>query len=372
MRWALIGAAVAMTLVVAVGGWALLRRTGCHPGRPGCATGAAATASGQVGIAADGGAAVGSAGAAPSPSDSVSASPGLSSSSKPATGKPSPNGPAGPGTTGGGGAGCVGPSCAFPNAATTGPPAGALARHDGDISIKDNGAVLDRWDLHGSLDIYANNVTVSNCRVTSSNWWAINLRPGFTGLKVLHCTLLGLVGKGMDNGGENYAVSNMGNGTVEVGWCDVAEFGNALSMGHGNIHDNYVHDLSAFITQSGSWQHTDAVISDGGDSAGLIIRHNTLLNQTRVDQGASAAIGLYADNGAVQNTTVDRNWLAGGAYALYGGGKGATNIKVTDNVFSTQFWPNGGYYGMVTAWNAAGAGNLWSGNVTSAGAVVQP
>ncbi|MFD0631902.1 hypothetical protein ACFQ9X_10025 [Catenulispora yoronensis] len=103
-----------------------------------------------------------------------------------------------------------------------------------------------------------------------------------------------------------------------------------------------------------------------------MIRHNTLINEDPIDKGASASVGLFADDGPVANTTVDDNWLAGGSYAFYGGDAGAHNIKVTNNVFSTEVHPNGGYYGFVAKWNASGAGNVWSGNKTSDGHVVTP
>jgi hypothetical protein len=267
---------------------------------------------------------------------------------------------------------CTGRACGYPNASNTGPGTRALTRHDGNISIRDNGAVISEWDLHGSLDIYANDVTVTDCRITSTNWWGVNLRPGFTGLKITRCMVTATPGKGLDNGGSDYAVSNMGSGSIEVAWNDISQFGNPISMGHGNIHDNYIHDLAAFVNLSGEYQHTDAVISNGSDTAGLVIRHNTILNQTKVEQGGTAAVGLFADTGPVSNTTVEDNWLAGGAYAVYGGGAGATGIRVVGNVFSTQYWPNCGFYGAVAAWNAGGAGNVWSNNVTSEGTPVLP
>jgi hypothetical protein len=262
--------------------------------------------------------------------------------------------------------------CAFPHAGNTGPRTKATAARSGNQSIRTSGTVISGWNLTGSLDIYANNVTVTNCTIKSSNWWAVNLRPGYTGLKVTHCRISDTPGKGPDNGGSNYAVSNMGAGTIEVGFNDISGFGNVLSMGHGSIHDNYVHDLAAFVTQSGEWQHTDGVISDGDDKGGLVIKHNTVLNQTPINKGATAAVGLFADDGPVENTTVQNNWLAGGAYVLYGGSKGATNVKILDNVFSTQFHPKGGIYGFATAFDRSGSGNEWSNNRTSEGAVVQP
>lgn len=263
-------------------------------------------------------------------------------------------------------------ACGFPDAATTGPRLSMKPHRTGAMTIKDNGTVISRWDITGSLDVYADDVTVIDSRVTSDNWWGINLRAGHHGLRVLHTTVTAVPGKGPDNGGVDYAVSNMGDSLVEVGWCDVSVFGDALSMGQGNLHDNYVHDITPFRNLGGEWQHTNAVISDGGSESGLTIAHNTLLNPTPVDRGASGAIGLFSDTGAVTNVTVRDNWLAGGAYTLYAGGEGATGVKVTGNVFSTQYHPGSGGYGPVAAWNAGGRGNVWSDNRMSDGRPVTP
>lgn len=260
----------------------------------------------------------------------------------------------------------------FPDARTTGPRVTLTPHATGNLSIRTDGTVIKGWDITGSLDIYANDVTIVDSRITSANWWGVNLRPGYGGLRVLHSTLTAVPGKGPDNGGVDYAVSNMGTSSVEVGWCDISVFGNALSMGQGNLHDNYVHDLVPFRNTGGEWQHTDAVISGGGNKGTLVVRHNTLLNPVPVDRGASAAIGLFADTGHVSQVVVDGNLLAGGAYALYGGGPGASGIRVTGNVFSRRYHRNSGAYGAVTAWNEGGAGNVWRGNRFSDGTPIVP
>ncbi|MFF4689769.1 hypothetical protein [Streptomyces sp. NPDC001307] len=268
---------------------------------------------------------------------------------------------------------CASPSaCGFPDARTTGPRTALKPHKTGYLAVRTNGLVIRGWDITGSLDIYADDVTVIDTKITSDNWWGINLRPGYHGLRVLHSTITAVPGKGPDNGGVDYAVSNMGASSIEVGWCDVSVFGDALSMGQGDLHDNYVHDIVPFVNQGGEWQHTNAVISGGGNTGRLTIRHNTLLNPTSLKQGASGSIGLFADTGVVRNVTVDHNWIAGGAYALYGGDKGATGIQVTDNVFSTQYHPASGGYGVVAHWNASGAGNVWRNNRMSDGRPIQP
>ncbi|WP_344666642.1 hypothetical protein [Catenulispora yoronensis] len=247
-----------------------------------------------------------------------------------------------------------------------------LTPKHGDQEVTTDNAVISGWDLTGSLDVYANNVTIIDSRITSKNWWAINLRKGYTNLRVLHTTLIGTSTGGIDNGGADYGVSNNSDGSFEVGWCDISQFGAAVSTGHGNVHDNFAHNQAMFINLGHEWVHTDSIISSGDDTGGLVIRHNTLINEDPIDKGASASVGLFADDGPVANTTVDDNWLAGGSYAFYGGDAGAHNIKVTNNVFSTEVHPNGGYYGFVAKWNASGAGNVWSGNKTSDGHVVTP
>jgi len=365
------GLALALVLTVLVGSCS---KAGEHDGAlcPGTPAGACTPSSPRApgtggGPTRTGRSASGSASPAASPSPSGSASePSTRSGSAPAgaagTGGPTPLP-----------RGCPSPgACGFPDAASTGPRIPLTPHRTGALEVTTNGETISGWDITGSLDVYADNVTVIDSRITSTNWWGVNLRPGYYGLRILHSTITAVPGQGPDNGGEDYAVSNMGDSSVEVGWSDISVFGNALSMGQGYLHDNYVHDLAAFHNASGGWQHLDAVISDGGGSGGLTVRHNTLLDSAPADQGASASIGLFADTGDVTNAVIEDNWLAGGAYALYGGGTGATGITVTGNLFSTQYHPACGIYGAVTAWNAGGAGNVWRDNAMSDGTPVTP
>ncbi|WP_251074664.1 glycosyltransferase [Streptomyces sp. ISL-12] len=250
-----------------------------------CSTGPART---------DGPAASGPAGSGsppPARAPSATAPPGTSAAPS-ATGSPSaatgsPSSPVPPPATS-----AAPVEAAFPDARSTGPRVRLTPKSTGDLSVRTDGAVIKGQDITGSLDIYADDVTIVDSRITSANWWGVNLRPGHHGLRILHSTITAVPGEGPDNGGVNYAVSNMGTSSVEVGWCDISVFGNALSMGQGHIHDSYVHDLVAFRNNGGEWQHLDAVISGGGNDGELVIRHNTLLNPAPVDRGASAAVGL--------------------------------------------------------------------------------
>jgi hypothetical protein len=232
------------------------------------------------------------------------------------------------------------------------------AGNDTVTEIRQAGTVINGVQLTGSIDVWANNVTIENSVIRARSWWGINLRPGYHGLKVLHCTIIGLVGQGPNNGGEDYGVSSGGTGT-EVGWSNISEFGDAISMGSGYVHDNYVHDLQAFVPIGATtYDHADDVISNGG--SGLIIQHNTLLNPLSTKKGASASVGLFGSL-PITNTTVTDNFIAGGSYALYAGGAKGKRITISNNVFSTMFWPMSGYYGPSAYWNSS-SGNEWRNN----------
>src|SRR5262249_30097815 len=144
----------------------------------------------------------------------------------------------------------------WPNCANTGVPAGTHLRNinsprptgDGNSTvteIKRSGTVINGVQLTGSIDVYANDVTIENSVIRAKSWSGINRGAGYHGLRVLHCTIVGLPGQGPDNGEENYGVSSSG-GYVYVGWSNVSGFGDAVALSSGSVHDNYIHDGRPF------------------------------------------------------------------------------------------------------------------------------
>jgi hypothetical protein len=277
----------------------------------------------------------------------------------------------------------------WPNCTDTGVPVGtALRKMDSPrptgngsriyTEISRSGTVIKDIDLTGSIDVWANNVTIENSVIRSNSWWGINLRPGYHGLRVIHCTIIGLPGRGPDAGYEDYGVSSSSGGYIAVGWDNISGFAAGISLGEGYIHDNYVHNEQAFIPAAspGLWSHDNAFISDGGTH--LTIQHNTMLDQVPVTKGASSSIGLYYDASPVRDVLVEDNFMAGGAYCLYpGGGPSSRNVVIEDNVFSTLYHRSCGFYGTVaSAYWHYGSGNKWSGNVWAdgprAGKAVRP
>ncbi len=242
----------------------------------------------------------------------------------------------------------------FPNASNTGVPAGhTLTIHNGTLTVDKAGTVIDGLEVHGDINVTANDVIIRNSRVLNRGDWGIIQRQGVHGLQVLDTDVHG---NGTDR--LQFAVLNEG-GMVTIQRCNFSVTSDPISTSSGLITDNYVHDPKYF-----AGDHIDMLQSDAGPPAGqqLIVRHNTFINT--VDQ--TSALALFQDFGVQHDAIIDGNLLAGGGYALYGGdgNKGTPyNIKVTNNVFSRQVFPNSGQYGPVAYWNRNGSGNVWQNNV---------
>ena len=123
----------------------------------------------------------------------------------------------------------------------------------------------------------------------------------------------------------------------------------------GTIQGNYIHNLGLISTD-----HVNGITTNG-DTQPLTIQDNTILNPYE----QTDAIGLFQDFGVVANVTINHNYLAGGGYTIYGGEGSvgaASNIVITNNQFSSQYFKQSGKWGPVTAFNSNGSGNSWSGN----------
>ncbi|MEU1385877.1 MULTISPECIES: hypothetical protein [unclassified Nonomuraea] len=246
------------------------------------------------------------------------------------------------------------PGGGWPGAGNTGVPDGTdLVKKTGSIVIKEDGKVIDGWDVTGDITVEADNVTIRNTRVRGqSDYWGILQREGFSGLKVEDSEIFG-------NGKvrTQFGILNQGK-MITIRRVDIHTISNGILTDQGLVEDSYVHDPKYY-----SGDHTDMIMSTGTAAPGteLVIRHNTVINT--LDQ--TGAIALFQDFGVTRNVTVQGNFLAGGGWSLYAGAgrKGlSSNIKVIDNVFSRKVWPKGGYAGPVSYWDANGPGNVWKGN----------
>jgi len=230
----------------------------------------------------------------------------------------------------------------WPDARTTGVPAGKTLRtHTGDLVITTAGTVIDGLLVTGSIIVQAPDVTIRNTRVSPPHtaYWLIRQTPGATNLDIENSEL---VGNGVHIG------VNMETSGLRVQACDIHDVDTAVAVGgdSATVRANYLHAVKTGVGAAG--HHTT-----------LLIHQNTIVATIP----GEAAIS-FADNNSLTNVVIDDNMLAGGNYTIYaGGGSGQQQLAVRDNRFSRTVSSKGGRYGPLAAWDGTLPGDEWSDNV---------
>jgi hypothetical protein len=193
------------------------------------------------------------------------------------------------------------------------------------------------------------------------------VRPGAGQVYVLYCDAGAASGAGAP--GNNANESNAAYSDANGGAIFYRNHGSmsriAIQPGAGglvveNYFDNWVYYTG---------DHSDGIMIDNAvDHDIQILRNKVLVN---LDQ--TCALCLFVDFGNVSNIAADSNYLAGGGYAIYGGGTGSSfgapsGIRITNNVIGKDFYLTGGYWGFLAYWpGTVGSGNVWSNNSYSDG-----
>jgi hypothetical protein len=130
------------------------------------------------------------------------------------------------------------------------------------------------------------------------------------------------------------------------------------------IQDNWLHN---FTTQAANG-HVDGIQTEGAKHG--VIRHNTI----DVTQSQDSSVALWNSRKSTDDVAVDHNLMAGGGFSVYAedyspsesnpaGGYTVTNIRITNNVFSTVHYGCVGYWGVWFPRGAPSDGWNRSGNV---------
>ena len=261
----------------------------------------------------------------------------------------------------------------FPNASTSGVQSGtALKNVPGQVSsgpgwtwvkagggyanVTGNGANLSGLRIPGNVDISGNNVTLNNDSITVSGGgdaMGVDLRQT-ANVTVEHCSIQGT---GTTTGRIAQGIRDVyGDATgTKVLDNNISKAATGVQIFQGIIQGNYIHNLGLISTD-----HVNGITTNG-DTQPLTIQGNTILNPYE----QTDAIGLFQDFGVVANVTINHNYLAGGSYTIYGGeGKAGrtSNIVITNNEFSSQYFTQSGEWGPVAYFDGQAPGNTWSGN----------
>lgn len=232
----------------------------------------------------------------------------------------------------------------FPDAESTGPPAGVELRPSESLTITEDGTVVDGLEITGTVTVEADDVVIRNSVIRNTGAFAIRLSGGRNLL---------VEDTEIDGQGRGHAAVAFGGYTLRrVHIHDVTE-GPRIAGGKVTIEDSLIHRL----VQKGD-NHTDAVQIVGGRD--IVIRGNTI----RVDDPAqgtygNAAVQFGEEEGEVSDCLVEGNLLSGGNYTVNGGGGGTDGAAC---VFRENHIVDTARYGVVAnlgpdaSWDSS---NVW-------------
>ena len=191
---------------------------------------------------------------------------------------------------------------AFPNASTTGVPTGTiLTPHSGDMQIDTDGAIIENMDISGVAIIDADNVTLRNCRVRSTDTFVVVWVHG-ANARIEYCDIAGII-----HAGGQKAIWIDGAIGCTVFRCDLSNCDDGLYISGSKhvIRANYIHDMAS----GGNDPHFDGVQLEGGDTHNVTIINNNIV--MAIEQNSAITMGV------VQNVLVRGNRLYGGGYTTY-------------------------------------------------------
>jgi hypothetical protein len=221
----------------------------------------------------------------------------------------------------------------FPDASSTGVPAGTtLTAYSGPSTITTANTVIDGKIINDCLRIKATGVIIRNSKVVchAGGGGGVEVRQDEGGGLLIEDSEITCASEA----GTALEASNFTARRLNIWGCE-----NGGSFDHDiTFEDSYIHDLYEDCCTT----HTDG-IQFANPVSNVTIRNNTIHSSP----GATAAI-FTPDGEAAndKNILIEHNILAGGGYTLYcPRPDSGTNFRVIDNHFSTFVWPKVGFYG---------------------------
>ena len=214
----------------------------------------------------------------------------------------------------------------FPDASTTGHLSSDLEPSAGFVVAQD-GAVIEGLDVSGKITVVADDVTIRDSRITTSEDYGIFVDENAVNARFQDLTIIGT--------GIECTAGLAPFGTWTASHLDVSGCEDGVKM-HGGQHleHSYIHDLAV-----GDTTHNDAVQVTSGKNS--VIHHNNLIAPVQ-----NAAIMMSSNFAAVDNWTITNNRFSGGNYTVYVRNQGygdPTNVLLADNTWVTGSWQYGPY-----------------------------
>jgi len=199
----------------------------------------------------------------------------------------------------------------------------ALVKHDGSLTVTEDGAVVENLEIHGRLEIRADNVTVRNVWVYGSDFWSVLVKSGsarFEDVEIGNASYPGLRGIG-------------GNNIVAVS-LDIHHVEDGIKLGSNATYSGvHVHDLAS----PRSAPHIDAVQVEGRSTNSVV--KNSILSSIGPRGLGNSAVIVKSDLGFPSDISFVNNYMEGGNFTIFvhDGGYGfPKNVSFVGNRFGTS------------------------------------
>lgn len=217
-----------------------------------------------------------------------------------------------------------------------------LTVHQGDLTVRTDGQVIENLEIRGTLRIEANNVVVRNVWVYTSSFWTVYVASGsatFDDMEIGHPNHVGERG--------------IGGGNIVARNLDIHDVEDGIKIGTNVVYDRVrVHDLNS----RSSSPHIDAVQADGGQSNAVI--KNSYLDSRGPRGLGNASVQIKSDLGSLSNLTFENNYLNGGNFVIFvrkGAHGTPSNVAFRNNRIGSNF-----KFGVLSAdGSVAWQNNVW-------------
>jgi len=223
------------------------------------------------------------------------------------------------------------------------PPGTRLTPMEGTVVLETPGEIWEAIELTGTISVTADDVTIRNCRIHSTSFFAISNEG--SNLLVEHCEIYGDLDSYTGVAGSNMTLRRN----------DIHGFENpVVASSNAIVEECYIHDLSY-----APGAHPDGV-EWGGSGSNSIVRRNRIMIG-----GDTGCVNVTPYGGGEANdNTIEDNLFSGGTYSLYirgDGGGTVSGVTVTGNI-----WIEDSYaYGTHSVVDATDV--TWSGNTLDDG-----
>ena len=223
-----------------------------------------------------------------------------------------------------------------PAAGNTGVPDGtALTEHQGDITVTQDGTVLDALDIKGAVYVKANNVTIKRSIIRGgpagkgnqaliASWW------GNTNLTVSDSTLAADF--------PSYWVDGLSGGNFTATRLDISRVVDTVKVigGNASLTNSWLHDNSYFSpdpNHKDNQTHNDSVQVTGGSNitltgntmedahnSAVMVGQGTVVSDLKItgnwmtDGGCTVNVTQAGTGGPIQRMTIERNRFGPGMY----------------------------------------------------------